>query len=129
MSDSTPHSIAEQILDGVTLPDYPELADLARAYVGLEERYEQMRGFRDECERQYQAKLDEVNGLIEQYQAALDALRDYAQHASWRCEYRSRYGKCICGLDDAMERFGLPPVGVIDPEAKASNPASGSSDE
>lgn len=44
---------------------------------------------------------------------------EYAEHGSWRCEYRTRYKTCRCGLDDLMERLGLPPVAVADPEANA----------
>ena len=49
-----------------------------------------------------------------------EGLREYAQHAAWRCEYRSRYGACLCGLDDFMVGIGLEPVPVDDPEARAA---------
>lgn len=50
-------------------------------------------------------------------EAALrEALEEYAEHISWRCQYRSRYGKCLCGLDETMASLGLPPVAVNDIE-------------
>lgn len=42
-------------------------------------------------------------------------LAEYASHSAWRCEYRTRYKKCVCGLDDLMARIGLPAVPVADP--------------
>jgi len=50
--------------------------------------------------------------------ALRQALRDYASHQSWRCEYRKRYGKCVCGLDDFLISQNLEPVSPDDPEAK-----------
>ena len=50
--------------------------EIAMARVdALEEQYEQMRGFRDECERQFQAKNDEIMGLLEQLESVLERLR------------------------------------------------------
>jgi hypothetical protein len=47
-----------------------------------------------------------------------EALTEYAEHTAWRCHYRSRYGQCLCGLDDTMRALGLEPVPVHDPEAE-----------
>lgn len=41
---------------------------------------------------------------------------EYAGHQSWRCQYRSRYEVCVCGLDELMKSLGLPAVPVDDPE-------------
>ena len=54
-------------------------------------------------------------------QAQVEQLRkgfnEFADHQAWRCRYRSRYGKCLCGLDDFTEAHGLDTVTVDDPEA------------
>ena len=47
-------------------------------------------------------------------------IREYAQHTAWRCEYRSRYGRCACGLDYELEKLGLPPIPVHDPEGASA---------
>jgi hypothetical protein len=44
-------------------------------------------------------------------------ITDYAAHASWRCDYRKRYGECHCGLDDLCDRLGIERVPPNDPEA------------
>lgn len=49
---------------------------------------------------------------------ALRELGEYAEHASWRCAYRTRYKRCQCGLDDLCDRMGIPRILVIDPEEK-----------
>lgn len=46
-------------------------------------------------------------------------VQNYAGHQSWRCEYRSRYKVCCCGLDDALVMVGLVPdeiAPVSDPD-------------
>lgn len=48
---------------------------------------------------------------------ALAALPEYASHQSWRCEYRTRYGECYCGLDDVMDALGMDRVPPDDPES------------
>jgi hypothetical protein len=45
------------------------------------------------------------------------ALTEYASHQAWRCDYRSRYGSCRCGLDETLKELGMEPVPVYDPEA------------
>lgn len=40
-----PHSVAVDIIEAVTLPAFPEMLDLARAYLDLEEQYERMEWF------------------------------------------------------------------------------------
>jgi hypothetical protein len=47
-----------------------------------------------------------------------EAFIEYADHQSWRCHYRSRYGVCCCGLDELTARLGLPTVEVHDPEGE-----------
>ena len=69
-------------------------------------------------------EIERLRGIEEQNETLRKALLDYAQHAAWRCEYRSRYGSCQCGLDDLMTSLGLPVVPVNDPEARVSSPAS-----
>jgi hypothetical protein len=61
--------------------------------------------------------------LLARCDALENALRDYAGHQAWRCEYRSRYGACQCGLDETLEKLGLPPVPVNDPESAPAPPA------
>lgn len=48
----------------------------------------------------------------------LSELVAYLAHQSWRCQYRTRYGACQCGLDDLTDRLGLPRVTVDDPESR-----------
>lgn len=55
--------------------------------------------------------------LEEENKRLREVLTEYADHISWRCSYRTRYGKCVCGLDEKMAEFGMPPVLVHDPEA------------
>ncbi len=59
-----------------------------------------------------------LNELLEEIETLGDAFNEYSAHQSWRCQYRSRYGKCVCGLDDFVAAYGLEPVPVDDPEAK-----------
>jgi hypothetical protein len=47
----------------------------------------------------------------------LNELVEFLAHQSWRCQYRTRYGVCQCGLDDLTDRLGLPRVAVDDPES------------
>jgi hypothetical protein len=61
-----------------------------------------------------QIELRECEMRVEQ----LTQLAEYAEHSSWRCVYRSRYGECVCGLDDLMVKLGFPVVPVQDPERK-----------
>lgn len=58
---------------------------------------------------------DEARGENEDLR---QALQDYAAHSAWRCEYRTRYEKCQCGLDDLMTELGLPLIPPNDPEAR-----------
>ena len=57
----------------------------------------------------------------EEILTALSKLRliavEYAEHGQWRCQYRTRYGRCLCGLDDLLADLGLPPAAFHDPEA------------
>lgn len=48
----------------------------------------------------------------------LREMAEYAAHTSWRCEYRTRYGECHCGLDDLCDKLGIDRVPPNDPEAK-----------
>lgn len=50
---------------------------------------------------------------------SLVAITEYAAHASWRCEYRTRYGECHCGLDELCDRLGIDRVPPNDPEASS----------
>lgn len=52
----------------------------------------------------------------------LEAFRDYASHQSWRCDYRTRYGECMCGLDDLCDKLGIDRVPPNDPEASRAAP-------
>lgn len=63
-----------------------------------------------------EAALAALDRLVARQAEAERALTNYADHQSWRCSYRSRYGACCCGLDETMEKLGLPPVPVEDPE-------------
>lgn len=45
------------------------------------------------------------------------ALVDYIAHQSWRCDYRTRYGECCCGLDEITAALGIDPVPPDDPES------------
>ncbi len=47
----------------------------------------------------------------------LVSLADYIAHGSWRCDYRTRYDLCCCGLDDLCDKLGLDRVPPNDPEA------------
>jgi len=51
---------------------------------------------------------------------ALVDLALYAQHLSWRCNYRTRYGRCTCGLDGLCDELGIDRVPPDDPEAKGA---------
>ena len=42
---------------------------------------------------------------------------EYASHQAWRCDYRTRYGKCMCGLDDLCDELGIERIPPNDPEA------------
>jgi hypothetical protein len=67
------------------------------------------------------AEYEEWPPLMEAAEARIEQLEllgEYAAHASWRCDYRSRYGECRCGLDELTDRLGLPRVEPHDPEAK-----------
>lgn len=64
-------------------------------------------------------QLEAVLAVLAERERLLADVIEYAQHDSWRCEYRERYKTCRCGLDDLMARLGLPPVAVNDPEANA----------
>ncbi len=65
------------------------------------------------------ARLSEEQlAALTQAQQMEEALREYASHQAWRCEYRTRYEACQCGLDDTLAKLGLPPVPVDDPEAR-----------
>jgi hypothetical protein len=59
-----------------------------------------------------------LNDALLQVSVLKRALLDYADHQSWRCQYRTRYKRCVCGLDELMASLGLEPVAVADPEAK-----------
>ena len=61
------------------------------------------------------ARLYAENALLR------EAVRDYAQHTSWRCEHRPHYYfasgvnrdqeiGCPCGLDRTLRELGLPDV-------------------
>lgn len=45
-------------------------------------------------------------------------LTEYLAHQAWRCEYRTRYQACQCGLDDLCDRLGIERVAPDDPEEK-----------
>lgn len=66
--------------------------------------------FAEDAYRTFRELLTEIDRLRE-------ALREYADHQSWRCQYRNRYDECQCGLDETMVSLGLDPVPVTDPEA------------
>lgn len=51
--------------------------------------------------------------------ALSEIVQEYVEHGSWRCQYRTRYGSCMCGLDERLAALGLPPCGYDDPEAKS----------
>jgi hypothetical protein len=66
-----------------------------------------------------------LGGLAKELQAERDALREalveYAEHGSWRCEHAPHYyltdegradipeGDCPCGLDGTLRKLGLHP--------------------
>lgn len=43
-------------------------------------------------------------------------VENYVEHGSWRCQYRTRYKQCCCGLDERLAALGLPPCAYDDPE-------------
>lgn len=47
----------------------------------------------------------------------IEEMQEYLAHGMWRCDYRTRYGRCMCGLDALCKRFGIPPIPPNDPEA------------
>lgn len=55
--------------------------------------------------------------LIVEIKRLRDAFLDYAGHQSWRCDYRERYEKCRCGLDELMNGMDLERIAPNDPEA------------
>lgn len=57
----------------------------------------------------------------EQLKLLLD-LCEYAQHDAWRCHYRTRYGRCVCGLDELCDQVGLERRPPNDPEGSAQQP-------
>lgn len=59
-----------------------------------------------------------LRAAVQHVEGLQNALADYADHQSWRCNYRSRYGKCMCGLDELLASYGLPAVPPNDPEAE-----------
>lgn len=63
-----------------------------------------------------------IKELQEEIFELRQAFEDYADHQSWRCVYRDRYGECQCGLDDLCKKLGLPIVEVQDPEAPKDVP-------
>lgn len=62
-------------------------------------------------------ELDDRSITPGEAQAICEAL-EYVQHFSWRCEYRTRYKECQCGLDALCDTLGLDRVPPTDPEAK-----------
>ena len=46
-----------------------------------------------------------------------EIVENFTEHQSWRCQYRTRYEKCLCGLDEQLAALGLPPCDFHDPEA------------
>lgn len=72
--------------------------------------------------RALMAELDRLLTVEAERDTLREAFEEYANHTSWRCQYRSRYGSCLCGLDDLMVSFGLATVPPDDPEARPDLP-------
>ena len=60
----------------------------------------------------------EAHALLTERERLYEIVKEWGEHASWRCQYRLRYKKCCCGLDERLIVLGLPPLEVIDPEAE-----------
>lgn len=73
-------------------------------------RLDQAHQYAKNCERTMDAALEREERLRE-------IVENYVEHGSWRCQYRTRYKQCCCGLDERLAALGLPPCGYDDPEA------------
>lgn len=60
---------------------------------------------------------EKIMEFIHEHGVGLAELFDYVEHGAWRCQYRSRYKSCACGLDDLLVAMGEEPLPVNDPEA------------